>query len=66
MQPGEDPREALTGPSNGKENCWKTKRRGMAEKERSEERGWESWEEARQVAVHRSEWRRIAEDLCAT
>ena len=35
----------------------------MAEKEISEELGWKSWEEARQVAIKRREWRGIAESL---
>lgn len=36
----------------------------MSEKERNEELVWKSREEARQVAVHRSEWRRN-QALCA-
>ena len=46
-----------------------TTRRRIAEKERSEELGWkswEAWEEAHQVAVNRVRWRKIAEALCAT
>ena len=39
----------------------------MAEREMSEELGWKSWEEARQVAVNRVEWRKITvEALCAS
>ena len=68
MQPGDDPRAALSGLPMGRRHVGRprTTWRRMAETERSHELGWKSWEEARQVAVNRSEWRRIAEALFAT
>ena len=53
--------------SNEEETCLKTKNEvAKKEKERSEKLGWKSWEETCQVAINRSEWRTIAEALCAT
>ena len=40
--------------------------RRMAQKERDEELRWKSWEEAREVATKRTEWKRLVEALCAT
>ena len=40
--------------------------RRMAEKENDEELGWKCWEETREVAATRTEWRRLVEALCAT
>jgi len=38
----------------------------MAQKERDEELGWKSWEEAWEVVTNWTEWKRLVEALCAT
>ena len=67
MQPSEDPTKALKWLPVGRRKVGRlrTTWRRMAQKEKDAESVWKIWEEAREVATNRTEWKRLVEVLCA-